>query len=549
MRSARGTWTAALSAALLAAVLPAAAKPATPIATVQVGGGAVRFAPLVPFGTLTVTLTGPGGVAVRKEFTAGQSAHIVAGEGGVPWLDGQYRYELRVGPAVGRVRDEGEGTGVRVPADHGLAQSGGFRVLGGMIVSDAAGGTEIVPQFLIAEDLYVQGRACIGTECVNAESLTTTLRLKELNTRILFEDTSVPGSGVPANDWQITVNDATSLGLDKFSIDDVTGATTPFTIEAGADTNALYVDANGRLGLRTATPVRDLHLNAGDTPGLRLEQIGGVFLPYAWDVRANELAFTVNDVNQGTTPLRIQNAASTFLDIGAGGVGIGRSSSAASLHVSRSDGSTQVLVENTAGPVQTRRLLDLQNNGGVRMRLSDNSTGTVWAYQNIASEFLIDANGGANEFLLTTAGNLTISGTLSQNSDRNLKTAVRAVDAPDVLEKVAALPITTWQYKADEETVRHVGPMAQDFAAAFGVGANDRTLAPGDVAGVALAAIQALRQELTSARHEIAELRARHAAQAARLAALEGTLGDVRPQEVHQVLDGHRLVEHGDAHP
>ena len=90
--------------------------------------------------------------------------------------------------------------------------------------------------------------------------------------------------------------------------------------------------------------------------------------------------------------------------------------------------------------------------------------------------------------------------------------------------------------------------MAQDFAAAFGVGASDRTLAPGDVAGVALAAIQALREELAAARREIADLRAGQAAQAARLAELE-TLRDVRLQEVHQVLDGHRLVEHGDAHP
>jgi hypothetical protein len=217
--------------------------------------------------------------------------------------------------------------------------------------------------------------------------------------------------------------------------------------------------------------------------------------------------------------------------------------------VERADGSTQILVQNTMGPVMARRLLDMQNNGGVRMRLQDNSTGTVWAYQNIGTNFMIDANAGANEFTLTTAGNLTISGILSQNSDRDLKTAIKPVDADDILARVAALPVSTWSYKADKDPVRHVGPMAQDFAAAFGLGADERRLAPGDEAGVALAAIQALYRRLVRQELELAALRAEHAEQVARVRALARALGDVRLQEVHQVLDGDRLVENGDAHP
>ena len=80
-------------------------------------------------------------------------------------------------------------------------------------------------------------------------------------------------------------------------------------------------------------------------------------------------------------------------------------------------------------------------------------------------------------------------------SDRNLKTNFVAVDSQALLAKVAALPISTWNYKFEGDT-RHVGPMAQDFRAAFGVGADEKRIAVVDASGVALAAIQGLNQKL-----------------------------------------------------
>jgi hypothetical protein len=94
-------------------------------------------------------------------------------------------------------------------------------------------------------------------------------------------------------------------------------------------------------------------------------------------------------------------------------------------------------------------------------------------------------------------------------SDRALKTGVAPVDPDQVLARVAALPIATWSYTFDDPAIRHIGPMAQDFAAAFGVGANDRTIHPIDGQGVALAAIQALHGEVAALREENAALRAR----------------------------------------
>jgi hypothetical protein len=90
-------------------------------------------------------------------------------------------------------------------------------------------------------------------------------------------------------------------------------------------------------------------------------------------------------------------------------------------------------------------------------------------------------------------------------SDRDLKTDFAEVDADAVLAAVRDLPITTWTYK-DEPGVRHIGPMAQDFAAAFGVGGDDRRINRVDASGVALAAIQALAARLEAAEARIAEL-------------------------------------------
>jgi len=81
-------------------------------------------------------------------------------------------------------------------------------------------------------------------------------------------------------------------------------------------------------------------------------------------------------------------------------------------------------------------------------------------------------------------------------SDRNAKENFTAADGREILERVAALPLATWNYKAQDKSIRHIGPTAQDFHAAFGVGESDRTITTVDADGVALAAIQALNDKL-----------------------------------------------------
>ena len=95
-------------------------------------------------------------------------------------------------------------------------------------------------------------------------------------------------------------------------------------------------------------------------------------------------------------------------------------------------------------------------------------------------------------------------------SDRDLKADFAEVDVEAVLAAVRELPITSWSYREDDPRVRHVGPMAQDFAAGFGVGQDDRHIHAVDANGVALAAIQALAARLEAAEARIAELNAVH---------------------------------------
>ena len=108
-------------------------------------------------------------------------------------------------------------------------------------------------------------------------------------------------------------------------------------------------------------------------------------------------------------------------------------------------------------------------------------------------------------------------------SDRNLKTDVAQLDDAAVLDKVAALPIERWSYKS-ERGVRHVGPMAQDFYAAFGVGADDKHITSIDEDGVALAAIKALHAENARLRAQLARYRASTDARLARLTAVVAAL-------------------------
>jgi len=146
------------------------------------------------------------------------------------------------------------------------------------------------------------------------------------------------------------------------------------------------------------------------------------------------------------------------------------------------------------------------------------------------NEFNVYASGGVRLFSdssATTGALLAAgSGTWSMLSDRNAKENIEPVDAGEILERVLAMPLSTWNYREQGASVRHLGPMAQDFHEAFGLGVSDTRIDSVDPDGVALAAIQGLNAEL---RAEIAALRLeKDAALEALLARLERLEGAQR---------------------
>ncbi|MGA2245856.1 MAG: tail fiber domain-containing protein [Verrucomicrobiota bacterium] len=139
---------------------------------------------------------------------------------------------------------------------------------------------------------------------------------------------------------------------------------------------------------------------------------------------------------------------------------------------------------------------------------SDGSTNTV---STADYQFMARASGGFVFYSTAGATGVSLapgSGSWSSMSDRNAKNDFAPVDPLSLLAGVAALPIRQWSYKT-EPGVRHLGPMAQDFYATFGVGEDDKHITTVDEEGVALAAIQALNQKLDEEHAKNVELRAR----------------------------------------
>jgi hypothetical protein len=149
---------------------------------------------------------------------------------------------------------------------------------------------------------------------------------------------------------------------------------------------------------------------------------------------------------------------------------------------------------------QTRQMLNLWSSTyGIGVQTDDlyfRSADEFWWYKGGShNDGFGNAGGGTMLMRLGSTGSLVIAGTLTQNSDRNVKSGFQPVDPQFVLEKIAAMPFSRWHYTNDVASP-HIGPMAQDFYAAFGLGEDDKHITTVDEGGIALAAIQGLNQKL-----------------------------------------------------
>ncbi|HEY3139374.1 MAG TPA: hypothetical protein VGL29_25365, partial [Blastocatellia bacterium] len=235
------------------------------IASVAGERSEVRWRPQVEYGRLVLTVSTPSGDVIRQEFEAGTDPSFkLIDNKGFNLADGQYTYELRVIPtispevkkALAASRENGNSEEVirelqksgQLPTKI-TVQSGSFQIEKGVVFTGSpeegaepprspnpegnvgiqsnkkkgSGGTVVIQDVVTADDEIIQGSLCVGLDCVNNESFGfDTIRLKENNTRIKFDDTST-SAGFPNNDWQLTANDSASGGANKFSIEDITG--------------------------------------------------------------------------------------------------------------------------------------------------------------------------------------------------------------------------------------------------------------------------------------------------------------------------------------
>jgi hypothetical protein len=396
----------------------------------------VRWQPQVEYGRLILTVSAPDGEVLRQEFEAGANPSFkLTDKDGYSLPDGSYAYELRVIPnlssevrkALAASREKGNSSEVvqelqksgQLPTTI-TVQSGSFLIEKGAVLTGSpedgvepqapkqnnelqskkkGGGTVVIQDIVQADDVIIQGSLCVGADCVNGEVFGfDTIRLKENNTRIQFTDTSA--AGFPSNNWQIRANSSAAGGanflgfVDQGADGNSETGTIVFSTTAGAPANSIFVDSTGRVGLRTGTPVLDLHITTGNTPAHRLEQTAaGGFTAQTWDIAGNEANFFVRDVTGGSRlPFRIRPGAPTSsIDINASGqVGIGTASPSAQLHV----------LKSTAGVQELARLNNPSDSPAATADLQFRIGSTNTAKGLISSGF-----DGANFFLSLGAGN------------------------------------------------------------------------------------------------------------------------------------------------
>ncbi len=481
-----------------------------PVAEEMLGSSGITWSPKISYARLTVTVARPDGSAFTKTFDSGGTPYLDFSEiMGQDFTDGIYTYELWATPEIGRrVRGDLEVETRAYLAPEGLNQTGYFMVRGGSIVTNNAGESIAAPQTLISDNLYVQGSLCVGIDCVNNESFGfDTIRLKENNLRIHFQDTSSSAS-FPTNDWRIIVNDSSNGGASYFAVEDSDAGTKPFTVRAGAGNNALYVDNQGDLGLGTSTPVLELQITDGDTPGVRLEQNGSSgWTPQTWDVAGNETNFFIRDVsNSSYLPFRIQpgTPSNTLTLKSDGKVGIGTWSPAAQFEIETTGKNAAVIFERTDGATGkfTARPNEVYIGSG-----SDHNVKIV-GNNNVVMTLQPSGNVGIGldpTHLLHLSGGAYSDGTTWQNaSSIAFKENVRSLDGNEAMSALNALNPVKFNYKTNklEEYVGFIAEEVPELVATNG----RKGLSPMDIVAVLTRVVQQQQKTISTLNTRIDDL-------------------------------------------
>ena len=265
-------------------------------------------------------------------------------------------------------------------------------------------GVDISDNSLSDADLFVtdtsvlDGNACIGNSCVENEvfDLESLAVFNDVTVSLEFKDSS--GATFPDRDWRLRVNDVATLatgGIERFSIEDMSAGTIPFTLAGGAPENALWIDTDGSIGLGTSMPQGELHVVAPQ-PSLLLEDSSPA--PGGWRLNGTSANFVVEQYPENTTPFFItKNAPHASLAISADGdIGMGTSTPEAPLEIV--DASSFSFFRLTAAHAPVNRSVDVVFTQG--------PLGTGEFRYNIV-------DGDGPEMRLNADGDMVLDGTLT----------------------------------------------------------------------------------------------------------------------------------------
>lgn len=139
----------------------------------------------------------------------------------------------------------------------------------------------------------------------------------------------------------------------------------------------------------------------------------------------------------------------------------------------------------------------------------------IWTSNTLATGVTIQSGvsvsnwGQASAVISTSTGAMLSTGGVWQNaSDVNRKHLFENISGEALLAKLTQIPILEWSYKTEDKNIRHIGPMAQDFRKAFGLGYDDVSIGTVDADGISLACIQALEKRTTDQAKELADIKA-----------------------------------------